>query len=292
VGVRFPPLPQINIMNTTKYTSEILTKAVKASINYSQVVRLVTNKEQVHGSMHKYIKNLIIYYGIDTNHFKGRGSSRGKTNPAGNAYTKSEFIDRFLILNSPQINSHVLKSKLWKFKILPKKCQICNISEWMDRPLTLQIDHINGINTDNRLENLQILCPNCHSQTDTYAGKNNKKGLLKDKKVHLKKIIKSRIKTVKVIKLTKICFCIACKKVFKKKGRKKYCTPKCYHSNKSSPNYKQPTKIKWPPIDEIICSIKKTNYVAYSKILKVSDTAIRKHLKYNNINPKTLLKIT
>ena len=45
---------------------------------------------------------------------------------------------------------------------------------WLDEPITLQLDHINGINNDHRIENLRILCPNCHSQTSTYAGKNNR----------------------------------------------------------------------------------------------------------------------
>jgi 5-methylcytosine-specific restriction endonuclease McrA len=52
------------------------------------------------------------------------------------------------------------------------KCQCCGISEWLDKPISLQLDHINGINNDHRIENLRFLCPNCHSQTDTYAGKN------------------------------------------------------------------------------------------------------------------------
>ena len=53
-----------------------------------------------------------------------------------------------------------------------RKCQICGISEWMGESLVLEIDHINGISNDHRLENLRILCPNCHSQTPTYKMKN------------------------------------------------------------------------------------------------------------------------
>lgn len=56
------------------------------------------------------------------------------------------------------------------------KCACCgNTGEWNGRPLVLQLDHINGDNCDNRLENLRFLCPNCHSQTDTFAGRNCKK---------------------------------------------------------------------------------------------------------------------
>ena len=55
------------------------------------------------------------------------------------------------------------------------KCFECNISQWNNKPIKLQIDHINGDGRNNSLENLRILCPNCHSQTPTFAGRNKKK---------------------------------------------------------------------------------------------------------------------
>lgn len=81
-------------------------------------------------------------------------------------------LDEILVENSTYTAIHCLKSRLIRENKLEYKCAICGINKWLGKELSLQLDHINGINNDNRLENLRFLCPNCHSQTDTYAGKN------------------------------------------------------------------------------------------------------------------------
>ena len=73
-----------------------------------------------------------------------------------------------------KIARHSVKSRIIKDSLIEYKCAICgNTGEWNDQKLVLQLDHINCINNDNRLENLRFLCPNCHSQTKTYSGKHN-----------------------------------------------------------------------------------------------------------------------
>ena len=72
----------------------------------------------------------------------------------------------------PQYQSNKLKIRLIKEDVLENVCSICLIESWNNKPLVLQLDHINGISNDHRLSNLRLLCPNCHSQTDTYCGKN------------------------------------------------------------------------------------------------------------------------
>lgn len=68
-----------------------------------------------------------------------------------------------------------VRKRLLEEGILRHECYECGITHWFGKALTLQLDHINGINDDNRIENLRMLCPNCHSQTDTFSGKNRRK---------------------------------------------------------------------------------------------------------------------
>lgn len=64
-----------------------------------------------------------------------------------------------------------LKDRLIQSGLKEYKCEICGISEWMEKPISLQLHHLNGIHNDNRLSNLQLLCPNCHSQTENFGTK-------------------------------------------------------------------------------------------------------------------------
>lgn len=85
-------------------------------------------------------------------------------------------LDEIISGKHPSYGTNKLKKRLFKAGILKEECEECGIGNiYNDKPLVLHLDHKNGINNDHRLENLRILCPNCHSQTETYAGKNSKK---------------------------------------------------------------------------------------------------------------------
>ena len=75
------------------------------------------------------------------------------------------------LLSKPRQRGHV-KQRLIKLGLKEPRCEICGIADWQGAPLSLALHHVNGDGRDNRLENLQLLCPNCHSQTDNFAGRN------------------------------------------------------------------------------------------------------------------------
>lgn len=87
----------------------------------------------------------------------------GKTN-RGKIYSNNEIFDIHTRVGS--ITFYILKTN-----ILDYKCSICGIDEWNSQPIVLEIDHINGDKYDNRKENLRFLCPNCHSQTETFRNR-------------------------------------------------------------------------------------------------------------------------
>jgi hypothetical protein len=72
----------------------------------------------------------------------------------------------------PYYQTFKLNKRLIKEKIFDNECSICYITSWNKKPIKMQLDHINGNSTDHILKNLRLICPNCHSQTENYCGKN------------------------------------------------------------------------------------------------------------------------
>jgi 5-methylcytosine-specific restriction endonuclease McrA len=84
------------------------------------------------------------------------------------------------LLSSPKRNRKHLKTRLVRAGLLENNCRSCGLKDWQGRPLSMHLDHINGVPGDNRLENLRMLCPNCHSQTPTYGGRNARRRRLQE----------------------------------------------------------------------------------------------------------------
>ena len=87
--------------------------------------------------------------------------------------------DSAVFTTNSTYSNEMVKSRIVKNDMLEYKCSKCNIDSWCQETIVLDLDHINGDNRDNRIENLRYLCPNCHSQTDTFKGRNKNSGSVK-----------------------------------------------------------------------------------------------------------------
>lgn len=114
---------------------------------------------------YKYVKE----YNLDTSHFTGQKTNLGNKNKVG--ITPEEFFKKDKLIKSSDLMKKILSSKLKEYR-----CENCGLTTWQDKEIRLQVHHIDGDHLNNELDNLQLLCPNCHSQTDNFAGRKNKKG--------------------------------------------------------------------------------------------------------------------
>lgn len=146
-----------------KYTDENVIDAVNTSTSVRQVLSKLGLKEA--GGNYSCIKKKIQNLSLNTSHFTGQGWNKGKT------FAPKRPLSEYLTNKFP-VQSYKLKKRLIKEKIFESKCYRCNLTEWLDNPIPLELEHINGNSLDNTLSNLTLLCPNCHALTPTYRAKN------------------------------------------------------------------------------------------------------------------------
>lgn len=147
-----------------KISDDEFIEIVKKNYSISQCLKAQGLKAS--GSNYKGFRERVKRLSLDTSHFSGQGHLKGKShNWASEIPVEEAFI------NGGTLQSGNLKAKILKYNLKEYVCEECKITEWRGEKLSLHLDHINGINNDNRLENLRFLCPNCHSLTDTYCGK-------------------------------------------------------------------------------------------------------------------------
>lgn len=167
-----------------KFAEEDLKKAIKNNLSWASTCRYLGIKDR--GGNQSNLKNTAIKLGIDFSHFTGKGWLKNKT------YTKVD-INEYL-QNNKKINSHNLKIKLFKTGVKKKECEICGTSNWLGEEVVFELDHIDSNHHNNFLNNLQILCPNCHAM-ETRKRINSKKFKKLDKRKTERKI---RLNTRKV----------------------------------------------------------------------------------------------
>lgn len=150
-----------------KYTDEDLLRAIIDSKSWSQVITKLGLKAG--GGTYAHLQRLATANGYDSSHFTGQAWNQGEVRPWNtNKRPLQEYLD------GRPIGSHALKKRLWSEGLKEKACENegCGITEWLGEPAPLELDHIDGDRSNNKLSNLRILCANCHAMTDTYCGKN------------------------------------------------------------------------------------------------------------------------
>lgn len=152
-------------MKKLKYTKKELEVVIKSSVTKTEILKKLNMGTG--GGHFRQLNMLIKYYNIDTSHLLGQAWLRGKTHYHRNRLS----LEEIMVVNSTYGSSE-LRKRLIKEELLKNICNECGqLPEWNGKPLTLQLDHINGDHSDNRKDNLQILCPNCHTQTETWGTK-------------------------------------------------------------------------------------------------------------------------
>lgn len=149
-----------NIARWRKIPEEQIRQVVTESKSFREVagkLGYVKNGGGTITSLHKMCEELQ----IDTSHFLGQG------------WNKNNYDYSLFTTNSPKKNGSTTAQPL--IALRGHKCENCGLTEWLGQKINLEVHHINGDRTDNRLENLQLLCPNCHSYTPTFTKKGDKR---------------------------------------------------------------------------------------------------------------------
>lgn len=158
-------------MSLQCYTKEWLEELCADSYSLAEVLRKAGRKQG--GGAQATLKKKIEEFEIDTSHFTGMRWQQSPNQQSQNHGSREKYnLEDIFIENSP-VTQKVMRGYVERHNLLEYRCQTCgNDGNWQGGTISLEIDHIDGNNTNNQLSNLRYLCPNCHALTETYRGKN------------------------------------------------------------------------------------------------------------------------
>ena len=150
-----------------RYSDRDIIEAVRSSFSVARVLQILGLSPT--GANYKSMQAHFARLALDISHFIGQAHLRGKHH----SWTPTRPLSEILVAHSDYTWTTTLKRRLLKEGLLVNRCYECALPpEWRGKRLVMVLDHRNGDRADNRLENLRLLCPNCNSQQETFAGKN------------------------------------------------------------------------------------------------------------------------
>lgn len=153
-------------MKTTKYTKELLEDVVSSSKSFAEVLRKLGKKWS--GGQQQNVKKWIAKYEIDISHFLGQSINKGSINKNRKHWSEILVLNESLFWRE---KTFLLKRAMLDCGCEYKCCECGQDGLWRGKKLTLQVNHKNGNWKDNRPENLEFLCPNCHCTTEGWSGR-------------------------------------------------------------------------------------------------------------------------
>jgi hypothetical protein len=203
------------------------------------------------GGNYKTLRRYIERYGISTDHLDPNWTRRS-------GFQRSATPLSEILVERSTYPRGKLKRRLFDVGLKQRRCELCQQGEiWRGQPLTLIIDHINGVGDDNRLENLQIVCPNCAATLDTHCGRKN------------------RI-------ITEPRACLHCGTSFRPRySTHRYCSHACgVHSAGPRAPRPESRKVLRPPYEQLMAELAASNWSAVARRYGVSDNAVRKWVRW------------
>lgn len=244
---------------------EYLEEIVKNSLSKAEILRKLNIVPA--GGNYRTLSKYISEYNIDISHFTGKAWNQGEKIRSFCIKYPTEYY----LVDNKYCSTSGLKKRLIDDGYKKHVCENCKLNTWNGLPIPIELDHINGKSNDNRLDNLRILCPNCHAQTETYRGKNQ------NRKCKTNSIEKYTIKTPQETKILKEKIYNECQECGIKTTNISFCSNQCRY-NFNSKNIPSKEKL----IDRI--KIIGKNFSALGRDFGVSDNAVRKwFLKYDLI---------
>ena len=231
------------------YTEAQAREAIAASRSYAEASRRLGRCWT--GGASNALRKWAAIWGIPTDHFDPYRSSRGLQRRTARP------LDEVLVVDSVY-NRGRLKERLYESGLKHRRCELCGQGErWRGRPMSLILDHVNGIATDNRLENLRIVCPNCAATLDTHCGR------------------KLRLEPRD---------CLLCGRSFvPSTSKQRYCSRTCGQRRTKTAAYEarpKRRKVERPTLEQLQADLTTMSYVAVGRKYGVTDNAVRKWLRW------------